>query len=73
MKIIFSGREIIFVFSSDDGSFWGCGSNKYGQLGKLHRNLENPYNFVKLDIQSLDSKTIKKFKCREWGTAIITE
>ncbi|KYN39490.1 E3 ubiquitin-protein ligase HERC2 [Trachymyrmex septentrionalis] len=59
---------------TDDGFFWGCGTNKYGQLGKLQRNLENPYNFVKLDIYfSLDSETVKKFKCHEWGTAIITE
>ena len=66
-------RKIIFIFS-DDGFFWGCGTNKYGQLGKLQRNLENPYNFVKLDIYfSLDSETVKKFKCHEWGTAIITE
>ncbi|KYQ50218.1 E3 ubiquitin-protein ligase HERC2 [Trachymyrmex zeteki] len=62
------------VCLTDDGFFWGCGTNKYGQLGKLQRNLENPYNFVKLDIHfSLNSETVKKFKCHEWGTAIITE
>ncbi|XP_071556273.1 RCC1 domain-containing protein 1 isoform X2 [Temnothorax nylanderi] len=73
IKVVFPRRKMTFVFSSDDGFFWGCGSNKYGQLGKLQWNLENSYNFVKLDIQSLDPKTVKKFKCREWGTAIITE
>ncbi|EZA52561.1 E3 ubiquitin-protein ligase HERC2 isoform X2 [Ooceraea biroi] len=61
------------VCLADDGSFWGCGSNKYGQLGKLQQDMDNPCNFVKLDIQLFDSKTVKKFKCHEWGTAIITE
>ncbi|XP_011174441.1 RCC1 domain-containing protein 1 [Solenopsis invicta] len=61
------------VCLTDDSCFWGCGANKYGQLGKLQQNFENPYNFVKLDIQSLDPKTVKNFKCREWGMAMITE
>jgi len=56
-----------------DGSFWGCGSNKYGQLGELQQSSGNPCSFIKLDTQLLDSKTVKKFKCHEWGTAIITE
>ncbi|XP_070170523.1 RCC1 domain-containing protein 1 [Polyergus mexicanus] len=58
---------------TNDGSFWGCGTNKYGQLGKLQQDFENTYNFIKLNIQPLDFKTVKKFKCHEWGTAIITE
>ncbi|XP_032680006.1 RCC1 domain-containing protein 1 [Odontomachus brunneus] len=58
---------------TDDGSFWGCGTNKYGQLGVLQQNLDNPRKFVRLNIGTLDPKTVKRFKCREWGTAIITE
>nr|XP_012222921.1 PREDICTED: RCC1 domain-containing protein 1 [Linepithema humile] len=61
------------VCLTDDGSFWGCGTNKYGQLGKLEQNLEDPCRFVKLDITPLDPKTVKTFKCHEWGTAVITE
>ncbi|KAL0129864.1 hypothetical protein PUN28_001850 [Cardiocondyla obscurior] len=57
----------------DDNYFWGCGTNKYGQLGKLPQNLESSYCFVKLDIRPLNLKTITEFKCREWGTAIITD
>lgn len=56
-----------------DGSFWGCGTNKYGQLGKLQQDFESTYKFIELNIQPLDFKTVKKFKCHEWGTAIITE
>ncbi|EFN89544.1 RCC1 domain-containing protein 1 [Harpegnathos saltator] len=58
---------------SDDGSFWGCGNNKYGQLGKLQQDSDNPRGFARLDIGTLDPKTVKRFKCHEWGTAIITE
>ncbi|XP_014487466.1 PREDICTED: RCC1 domain-containing protein 1 [Dinoponera quadriceps] len=57
---------------TDDGSFWGCGTNKYGQLGKLHQGSGNPRNFVRLDTGALDPKTVRRFKCHEWGTAITT-
>ncbi|KAH0956259.1 hypothetical protein HN011_004911 [Eciton burchellii] len=61
------------VCLAGDGSFWGCGSSKYGQLGELQQSSSNPCSFIKLDTQLLDSKTVKKFKCHEWGTAIITD
>ncbi|KAI4503725.1 hypothetical protein M0802_001128 [Mischocyttarus mexicanus] len=59
------------LFVIDDKSFWGCGSNKYGQLGQSREKLMNSASFVLLDIL-LDRKNIIDFKCQEWGTMIST-
>ncbi|XP_046418742.1 RCC1 domain-containing protein 1-like [Neodiprion fabricii] len=56
----------------DDNSMWGCGSNKYGQLGMSRDALTNSRTFLKLNT-AIDEKEIKNFKCREWGAIIITD
>ncbi|XP_034179215.2 RCC1 domain-containing protein 1 isoform X1 [Osmia lignaria lignaria] len=56
----------------DDGTLWGSGSNKYGQLGEPRDVLPDTPKFVKLKV-SLNSERITDFKCREWGTMLITE
>lgn len=70
-NVYYLDKDPLFLLL-DDG-FWGCGTNKYGQLGKLQQDFESTCNFIKLNIQPLDVKMVKKFKCHEWGTAIITE
>ncbi|KAK2588070.1 hypothetical protein KPH14_004135 [Odynerus spinipes] len=57
---------------TDDGSLWGCGSNKYGQLGQPREKLVDSKIFFKLDVHSV-CKNIKDFKCQEWGTLLSTE
>ncbi|XP_012264946.2 RCC1 domain-containing protein 1 [Athalia rosae] len=54
-----------------DNTMWGCGSNKYGQLGMLKSTLESSTKFVEL-ITGLDGNTVEDFKCREWGSVIVT-
>ncbi|XP_035739654.1 RCC1 domain-containing protein 1-like isoform X2 [Vespa mandarinia] len=56
----------------DDKSLWGCGSNKYGQLGQSRQKVTSSTIFFKLNIP-LDCKNIIDFKCEEWGTTISTE
>nr|XP_003704761.1 PREDICTED: RCC1 domain-containing protein 1 [Megachile rotundata]XP_012143900.1 PREDICTED: RCC1 domain-containing protein 1 [Megachile rotundata] len=56
----------------DDGTLWGSGCNKYGQLGQLRESLLNTPKFVKLKVP-FDLKKIVNFKCREWGTVLITK
>ncbi|XP_066581255.1 RCC1 domain-containing protein 1 [Prorops nasuta] len=56
----------------EDKSFWGCGSNKYGQLGMDRKMLTSTRNFIKLDV-NFGSRTVKNFKCREWGTVITVD
>lgn len=73
LKMTFAGEMMSSSLPADDGAFWGCGTNKYGQLGRLQQYSDNPHNFVRLDIGKLDPKTVKNFKCHEWGTAMITE
>ncbi|KAG7189944.1 hypothetical protein KM043_006105 [Ampulex compressa] len=60
------------VCMMEDGSFWGAGSNKYGQLGQPRRNFRNFDTFTKLSID-IGRKPIKDFKCREWGTILVTD
>lgn len=60
------------MFPTDDGALWGCGSNKYGQLGQPREALPNSSKFVKLEI-AIGSANIKDFKCREWGTVLVTD
>ncbi|KAK0183097.1 hypothetical protein PV327_001167 [Microctonus hyperodae] len=52
---------------SDDQSIWGCGSNKYGQLGQNRSNFLRLKKFVKLEVNLND---IIDIKCQEWGTII---
>lgn len=59
------------ICMTNDGTFWGCGCNKYGQLGQSPEKLANSMKFIKLDT-SMIPETIKDFKCREWGTILIT-
>ncbi|XP_043265711.1 RCC1 domain-containing protein 1 [Colletes gigas] len=56
----------------DDGTLWGCGSNKYGQLGQPREALPSSPKFVKLDVPVISAR-IKDFKCREWGTMLVTD
>ncbi|OAD56521.1 E3 ubiquitin-protein ligase HERC2 [Eufriesea mexicana] len=60
------------ICMTDDDTLWGCGCNKYGQLGQSPDSLLNSPKFVKLDI-CLSFSVIKDFKCREWGTVIMTD
>ncbi|XP_053975337.1 RCC1 domain-containing protein 1-like [Hylaeus volcanicus] len=57
------------VCMMDDGTLWGCGSNKYGQLGQPREALPNSPKFVKLEVPA----NIKDFKCRDWGTTLVTD
>ncbi|XP_061941866.1 E3 ISG15--protein ligase Herc6 isoform X3 [Apis cerana] len=59
------------ICMTNDGTFWGCGCNKYGQLGQSPEKLANSMKFIKLDTSMIPG-TIKDFKCREWGTILIT-
>lgn len=51
----------------DDQSIWGCGSNKYGQLGQNRLNFLRLEKFVKLEV---NLNEIIDIKCQEWGTII---
>ncbi|KZC14969.1 PREDICTED: ultraviolet-B receptor UVR8 [Dufourea novaeangliae] len=55
----------------DDCTFWGCGCNKYGQLGQSREALPSSPKFVKLQIP-ISTSSIKDFSCREWGTVLVT-
>ncbi|XP_076759449.1 RCC1 domain-containing protein 1 [Xylocopa sonorina] len=56
----------------DDGTLWGCGCNKYGQLGQSPDKLSGSTKFVKLDVPP-NLTTVKDFKCLEWGTLLVTD
>lgn len=60
------------ICMTDDGTLWGCGCNKYGQLGQSPEKLSSSSKFVKLDVP-LRSECIKDFKCYEWGTVLVTD
>ncbi|XP_031847417.1 RCC1 domain-containing protein 1 isoform X2 [Nomia melanderi] len=55
---------------TDDGTFWGCGCNKYGQLGQSGEALQSSSKFIKLEIPG--TIAVKDFRCREWGTLLLT-
>ncbi|XP_076651769.1 RCC1 domain-containing protein 1 isoform X1 [Halictus rubicundus] len=61
-----------FIFLADDGTFWGCGCNKYGQLGQSREDLSGSTKFIKLQIPKIIG-SIKDFSCREWGTVLSTQ
>lgn len=73
-KIVISEKNVLqkFTFPTDDGTLWGCGCNKYGQLGQSPEKLSSSPKFVKLDVP-LRSESIKDFKCYEWGTVLVTD
>ncbi|KOC59233.1 E3 ubiquitin-protein ligase HERC2 [Habropoda laboriosa] len=60
------------VCTTDDGTLWGCGCNKYGQLGQPRERLAATSKFVKLDVP-VKPTSIRDFKCREWGTVLVTD
>lgn len=60
------------ICMTDDGTLWGCGCNKYGQLGQSPEKLPSSPKFVKLDVP-LNTDSIKDFKCSEWGTVLVTD
>ncbi|XP_063992389.1 probable E3 ubiquitin-protein ligase HERC3 [Diachasmimorpha longicaudata] len=57
---------------SVDGSLWGCGSNKYYQLGQPRADVEVTTKFIKLKTD-FGSKKIVDISCREWGTVLNVE
>ncbi|XP_017889843.1 RCC1 domain-containing protein 1-like [Ceratina calcarata] len=59
------------VCMADDGTLWGCGSNKYGQLGQPRESLSSSSKFVRLTVP-LKAETIEDFNCDEWGTVLKT-
>ncbi|XP_011496917.1 PREDICTED: X-linked retinitis pigmentosa GTPase regulator [Ceratosolen solmsi marchali] len=56
---------------TDTGELWGSGSNKYGQLGLLRKNIFVSKLFIPLNINYCNLP-IKDFKCREWSCCIFT-
>lgn len=72
--IVISEKNVLqkFTFPTDDGTLWGCGCNKYGQLGQSPEKLSSSSKFVKLDVP-LRSESIKDFRCYEWGTVLVTD
>ncbi|XP_015585366.1 RCC1 domain-containing protein 1 isoform X2 [Cephus cinctus] len=56
----------------DNGSLWGAGSNKYGQLGQSRNELISSKIFVKLKID-FDEKSVRDIKCHEWGSLVSTD
>ncbi|XP_076235578.1 RCC1 domain-containing protein 1 [Calliopsis andreniformis] len=59
------------ICMTDDGTLWGCGSNKYGQLGQPREALLSSPKFIKLQL-SINSRSITNFKCCAWGTTLMT-
>lgn len=65
----------LFLFHSkseyfaDTDELWGCGTNKYGQLGLSREIFTTVKKFVTLKLPNVD-KSIRDFKCREWGCCI---
>ncbi|XP_023245825.1 ultraviolet-B receptor UVR8 [Copidosoma floridanum] len=57
------------ICRTDNGDFWGCGSNKYGQLGLTKNDSSSTKQFVRLKFNNVNGQ-IQDFKCREWGTCI---
>lgn len=49
----------------ENGEIWGCGWNKWGQLG----NLKTTHLMTKFEISS--SISIKRIICGAWNTAFI--
>lgn len=60
------------VCMADDGTLWGCGSNKYGQLGQPRESLSSSSKFVRLTVP-LRAEAIEDFNCGEWGTVLKTD
>lgn len=72
---IFTCYIVWYYFESeyflDTDKLWGCGSNKYGQLGLPRKIFTTVKNFVALKLPNIDV-SIKDFKCREWGSCFYT-
>lgn len=70
-KVAHRLNKFIDFFYTDDGKLWGCGSNKYGQLGQQTKKLSGRKSFGKMPID-LDGKCVKDIKCRARGTLIVS-
>ncbi|XP_033219280.1 probable E3 ubiquitin-protein ligase HERC4 isoform X2 [Belonocnema kinseyi] len=55
-----------------DGTLWGAGSNKYGQLGESRKKITQSNEFIPLGID-LGGKCLKDFKCQEWGIYVSSD
>ena len=71
-KDVFQKFTFFSLLVTDDGTLWGCGCNKYGQLGQSPEKLPSSPKFTKLDVP-LNSDDIKDLKCSEWGTVLVTD
>ncbi|XP_012287827.1 ultraviolet-B receptor UVR8 isoform X2 [Orussus abietinus] len=60
------------ICMSEDHTLWGCGSNKYGQLGVPRNITKELKSFARIDL-NLHGKFVKDIKCQEWGTLVITK
>ncbi|XP_003426495.1 RCC1 domain-containing protein 1 [Nasonia vitripennis] len=59
------------ICMTDSDKLWGCGSNKYGQLGLPREAFTSVKKFVAIKLPNIE-KPIRDFKCREWGSCIYT-
>ncbi|XP_058798079.1 RCC1 domain-containing protein 1 [Phymastichus coffea] len=59
------------ICQTDNGNLWGCGSNKYGQLGISRNKLTMSKEFILLEFDDPIGKIVD-FKCREWSTFVRT-
>ncbi|XP_011298818.1 ultraviolet-B receptor UVR8 [Fopius arisanus] len=67
MKKVQCGNNFTICLSNE-GTLWGAGCNKYGQLGRSERSSENK-NFIKLPT-NFGSKRIVDVICNEWGSVL---
>lgn len=56
------------VIKLDDGSIWGTGCNKYGQLGFDVEAIENVNHFTMLNVKAKNAI----LKCGIWATVLLT-
>ncbi|XP_043268857.1 E3 ubiquitin-protein ligase HERC2 [Venturia canescens] len=56
---------------TDNGELWGCGSNKYGQMGQDKKLFPGAKRFMKIPID-FNGNHVEDFKCRARGTLIFT-
>ncbi|XP_034936896.1 protein RCC2 homolog isoform X2 [Chelonus insularis] len=57
---------------SENGILFGCGSNKYGQLGRSSQQFSHLEKFIELN-ENFKGKKIQLIKCQEWGSLIKVE
>ncbi|XP_014230723.1 probable E3 ubiquitin-protein ligase HERC4 [Trichogramma pretiosum] len=59
------------ICRTDTGEFWGCGNNKYNQLGVSSHSLSTASKFEMLTYDNI-IEPIQDFKCYEWSSCIFT-